>query len=241
MLYLMQPTVTVAAAPATDSYKIVFPENEALGCFDSGFYSPNLTDGRASPAEVQEVLRELYGTKGNVAASICWIIFVYMMIIFIGVFAFVFIMVVLIAKSMAFLPICLIGLVLIICASVYYLISAIQGINTGRNLKGKAIIDRYNPVFASRGLRWHIPSAFGWVELWKDYSSGSGATQAGHVQVGIGAQSYGQPSYQTGPTSTAIYQAPPMHQPQDANIYHAPSMEYGAQQGNQQYQANYYK
>jgi len=240
-LWLVNTQTSIVAAPSTDTFKIVFTENEPLGCFDSAFYSPNLTEGRANNAEIEAVLRELYECRGDLGKQICTTIFCYIMIIFFGVFVFVMLMVTLISKYLWMLPLFIIGIIGIVCFAVYYLINGITGANSSRNLKAKAVIDKYNPIFASRGLRWHIPASFpSWVELWKDYQNGQTAIQIGQPNI---ANTYGANTY--GGHNTAIYQPPHMHQPTDNNIYHAPTLNDAAQQEyaktHQTYQANYYQ
>ena len=189
----------VVPVPATSLYTIIFPQDFRL-LYDSSFYNPNLTEGRATKEEIDQLLREIEAVKkpfGKKITCALWLLLL-------GFLASI--------AMMIALPIMSVGpssydkwgrlvqtndngelfggifggLALMIFSIVYFAVYVVRN-----NRKSKAavqvLLDRINPDFNSRGLRWHLPLHFPrWIELWKDY--------------------VGQPAAYTPPAMTQQYQ-----------------------------------
>jgi hypothetical protein len=168
------PTIKV---PKTSPSVIIIPYEELGNKFDTSAYSPALTDGRASLEEINQVLNDLEATRAPFTSKILGNICYYILSTFLMIGA--------IALCAAFVKKHGKGmLVLIICSVVMYIAVIIVLTKRSKRLNAqliaecKAVADRHNSSFASRGLRWYVPSHFPrWVELWKDYNRGQAQTQ----------------------------------------------------------------
>jgi len=164
----------IIAIPPTTDYTIVFPHDAVGKRFDSGFYAPGLTDGRASREEIDQVLTEVENVRrplnGKIVSAVCCYIFG----LFAAVGGYVFLMVSMASEVPDMIPFFVIGFIGLIIALIWIFIARVKNVNVEMKTKCKAVVDRHNPNFASRGLRWHVPVHFPrWIELWKDYRAGN--------------------------------------------------------------------
>jgi len=177
----MSNQTATAGIPPTTQYTIIFPSPNFDSKFDFGFYSPNLTEGRASTQEITQVLSDIESTIKPFNEKIKkagFILLAYVILSFLPSVCLFFAKgdksAAFIVSIVAFCVGAIAGLVIWICY--------IQKVDAKMVPKCQEKIDRHNQDFVHRGLRWHLPTSFPrWVELWKDYSQPQG--------VGIG-QSY---------------------------------------------------
>lgn len=202
----------IIAIPPTTSFTVVFPYNQSAGTFDSGFYSPMLTDGRAVIDEINQVLREIEAAHKPCAQKIKSALICYILTLFLGVFGLMGA----VFTAPYYVAFAVIGYILFVIAVMVYYIVAVQKYTKESKRVCQAVCDRANQAFSYKGLRWHVPVHFPrWVELWKDY--------VGQGQMG---QMGAQPIYM-----------PPVHQQPSAN-YGGP---YPMGQPQPQYQNNFYQ
>ena len=94
----------------------------------------------------------------------------------------------------------------------------------------KALIDRVNPNFTNRGVRWHLPQHYPrWIELWKDYVG-----QAGVYTPPVTTQ-----QYQNYPVPTGVTYQMPGAQPQAYQNYGVQPQGYNNYNQQGQQFANY--
>jgi hypothetical protein len=222
----------IIAIPPTTAYTVVFPFDAAGKRFDTGFYSPGITDGRASAEEINHVLAEIENTRRPIAAKMVSAICCYIFSLFAVVGCYVFGMVSIAGTAPESIPFLVIGFIVAIVAVIWVFIARLKKVNEELRTKCKVVADRHNQNFASRGLRWHIPVHFPrWVELWKDYASQSGqgfpgpqpvymppvqqqpyANYGGPQQQNVGGQPQFQQNYyqnyQQGQTNNGMYIPP---------------------------------
>ena len=237
--------------PPTTQYTIVFPMNVWAKKYDSSFYNPGLTDGRATQEEIDQILREVQEIKKPFNRKLVCALWLYIL----GLIGCIALMILGIIDSVGTTEYVyvdgywetvendntgeLVGSILGGIFGAFFVIGIFvcyaTKINKASRVPIQALFDRVNPNFTSRGLRWHMPVHFPrWVELWKDY-------------VSLG-QPTGQPTYLP-PPMTQQYQnypdAPyqmPGTQPQDYQNYGVQPQGYQnyAQPGyNQQGQQNF--
>ncbi len=164
----------MAGIPPSSAYTLVFPSPNFDSKFDSSSYTPNLTDGKASTQEINQVLSYIETTIKPFNEKIKragYILLAYVILSFLPAAILFF------AKGdksppfivsiIAFCAGAIIGLVL--------WIAYINKVDAKMLPKCKEVVERHNQDFFSRGLRWHLPTSFPrWVELWKDYSQPQG-------------------------------------------------------------------
>jgi len=178
------------AIPPTTHFTVVFPYNQNENTFDSGFYSPFLTDGRAHLEEINRVLKEIETvlkpfTKKIVQAIICFIT-----TIFLALAGFLYFMICIAAYNNDLIVVGVISFAGTLIFSAIYILMTFYNSNKKSRVACQAVIDRANQqAFNHRGLRWHLPVHFPkWVELWKDYygqGQGQGQGQMGTQPVYI--------------------------------------------------------
>jgi len=160
----------IIVIPPTTPYTVVFPHSPVTGQFDTSFYSPMLTDGRAHPEEINRVLRELEAagiplTK-RYKANVCCFILTLMLSIF-AFMTFTFLMV---SVNPALIPIGVVLLAVVNILTGSNFMKKIKHHNVEFRRLSQEVIDRANQEFSYKGLRWVLPTLFPrWVELWKDY------------------------------------------------------------------------
>jgi len=210
-------TQIIIATPPTTDYTIVFPFDEGGKRFDSGFYSQGLTDGRVSIEEINHILAEVESTRRPIASKVWSAVCCYVVSLIAAVVIYVFSLMMVAESVPEFIPFLILIFIGSITGLVFALYKRLRGVTEEMKSKCKAVLDRHNPNFASRGLRWHIPVHFPrWVELWKDYKAGNNP----------------QPIYM-----------PPVNQQPYPNTYGAPNqnMNMGGQPQPQFQQQNYYE
>ena len=166
----MSAQTTPVAVPQTTEYTVVFPAIDFESKFDSSFYAPNLTDGRASVQEITQVLSDLESTRKPFVKQIrragCLIVS-YSVLSFL---AFLYFLLTMDAGSGGMIIAAIIAFFIGIIASLVILILYLKGVDAKMKPKCQETIDRHNQNFLPRGLRWHLPANFPkWIELWKDY------------------------------------------------------------------------
>ena len=174
--------------PPTSHYTVVFPLKTWSRVYDASSYNPAQAEGRATLEEVNQVLQEMYKiqkpfrTKVNLA-SFLYIIFLLASMILSGIaiansyddveacFAF--------GDNYCYwtkktnsgqLALSIIGGIFGIFVSSCIYIAIVVKVTRSSRVPARALFDRVNPNFATRGLRWQLPVHFPrWIELSKDY------------------------------------------------------------------------
>lgn len=191
--------------PPTTDLTIIFPLDAFARSYDSSFYSPVLTGGRASHEEINQILAEVQTIRKPYAKKVglflcCF--FFYLIACIFGLLLWDFNVDLSDGANVA------IGIVVFVAAVIVGMIVFIKTIKNmtieSRN-KVQDLFARVNANFTGRGLRWNAPVHFPrWVELWKDFNA-QNTNQPGYVppQVqpygtyGIPNQGVGaQPQYQ---------------------------------------------
>jgi len=217
-------TRVIINVPSSTQNCLVFPLNTSNQQFDTSFYNPGYTDGRAGIEEINQVVAEIQVARAPFVAKIKSAYCCYIAFIFIGLLAMVCLNGLLIASIGA--PGAGIGF---ICYIIFIFIrvstfrSTIAGISKDSKATCQKVIDKYSGSFTSRGLRWFLPVHFPlWIELHKDYM----------------LQTAGQPIYMP----PNMYQQPIPQQPQPQFQQPQPQYQQEPQpQFQNQYQDNYYQ
>jgi len=175
----------IIAIPPTTAYTVVFPFDAIGKRFDSGFYSPGVTDGRATIEEINHVLADIENTRRPIASKIMSAICCYIISLLAVVGCYVFGMVSIAGTSPESIPFLVIGFIVAVIAVIWVFIARVRKVNEELKTKCQEVANRHNQNFSSRGLRWHIPVHFPrWVELWKDYvNQGQGQNFPGQQPV----------------------------------------------------------
>jgi len=161
-------TYTFSVIPATSAQTVIFPKG--FSGFDSGSYVPIQTGGRAHIQEINQVLNELDAANKTKNPKILGAICLYIFLIFGIMILFILFIVFVAWKSTVVLMISIFGMIFGIFAVVFLLIKMISNANESAKNAAKAVVEKYQPAFESRGLRWHIPANFpNWVELHNDW------------------------------------------------------------------------
>jgi len=191
-----QPVVIIAIPPTT-STTVVFPSTADGRAFDSGFYSPGLTDGRASFEEINQFLSEINDvrakTQSQTTGDMCCRVIVFFFFIILYVLGMIFMT----QDNPELVPVGVIGFIILAVCLVIFQTKKLNRIRTEFQAKCQAIVNQHNQNFASRGLRWHLPVYFPrWVELWKDYSVNQGVIGQPFYLPPVNQQPYGVPVVQ---------------------------------------------
>ena len=197
----MSSQTTIVAVPPTTEYTVIFPSTDFEAKFDSSFYAPNLTDGRASTQEITQVLSDLESTRKPWTLKIRRAGYIMLLYVFLSFFTFLYFLLTVGGESGIFI-IGIIAYLVGIIAAVLILILYLKKVDGKMRPKCQETIDRHNQNFAPRGLRWHLSKDFPrWVELWKDYYQ-----PQGFRNQPIGVPQFGQNySYQQGQLSQNMY------------------------------------
>ncbi len=197
----MDNQTTTVAIPPTTEYTVIFPSSApTIGVeakFDSSFYAPNLTDGRASKQEIIQVLSDIESTLKPWADKIKRAGYYILAYVFLSFFAFLYFLLTAGGESLVFIigPVAFIlGIILSLVILIFYF----KNLDAKMRPKCQETIDRHNQSFLPRGLRWHLPCPNGfpkWIELWKDYSQPQGFVNQQPINVPQYGQNY---SYQQG-------------------------------------------
>ena len=124
----MNNQIVIAIPPTTD-YTIVFP-HDALGKrFDSGFYSPALTDGRAFPEEINQVLAEVETLRRPLAGKMCGALCCYIVSIIASVVVYVLFMVSMINNNSGLFPFLITGFISMIILIFWVFIVRVKNIH----------------------------------------------------------------------------------------------------------------
>jgi len=163
----------IIAIPPTTAYTVIFPFDAAGKRYDCGFYSPGLTDGRASAREINQVLAEIEATRASMASKIVRLVCLWILFIFVTVGLFVAGLLSTVGGSPGLIPFVVVGFFVLVILASYFMIKGLQKNSNEMKKKCQAVCEKHNEEgFAARGLRWHIPVMFPrWIELWKDYQS----------------------------------------------------------------------
>ena len=233
----------IVPVPATSLYTIVFPLDGFKSQYDASFYNPGLTDGRATQEELNQVLREVEAVKKPFSSKVVCALWLFLL----GFLASLAVMIAvpIICSGTGYfdeygyyhddtnvggmLAGIFGGLFAMIFVIVYFIVYANRKTKETR-VAVQALLDRVNPNFTSRGLRWHLPLHFPrWIELWKDYIG----------QAGV----YNPPTmtqqYQTYPAPTGATYQMPGAQPQAYQNYGVQPQGYNDYNQQTQQFANY--
>ncbi len=165
---------TIAIPPSTE-FTIVFPsmnfDSKLDSRFDSSFYSPNLTDGKALTQEISQFLNDIEKAIKPFTSKIRRALYYLLLYIVLSFFVLLYFILtrsgVLIRGS--------VGYIVGIVVSILILAVYVSKIEEKMILKCQETTQRLNNNFVSRGLRWHLPSRFPrWIELQKDYKKAQG-------------------------------------------------------------------
>jgi len=196
----------IVAAPASTAERLIFPLRNTE--FDSSFYNPSFTDGRAGTEEIRQVLTEIQAVRQPIFANLkkaqtCYVLFVVLSLL--AMFCLGFFLAVFIDPTVAFLSF-VIFLFLFVIASWNLRSKVLQAMKDSQAAVNQ-VLEKYSGSFSSRGLRWSLPAHFpSWIELHKDYLL---SQNAGGQPVYMPPNMYQQPA--------PIY--PAQGQPQFQNQY----------------------
>ncbi len=210
------PTRVVINVPSSTQNCLVFPLNTSNQQFDTSFYNPGYTDGRAGVEEINQVVAEIQVARAPFVAKIKSAYCCYIAFIFIGLLAMVCLNGFLIANmGPGGAGIGFICYIIFIFIRIGTFRSSIASISKESKATCQKVIDKYSGSFSSRGLRFFLPVHFPlWIELHKDYM----------------LQNPGQP----------IYMPPNMYQ-QPQPQFQQPQPQFQQPQTQTQYQDNYYQ
>jgi len=156
--------------PSTTAYTIVFPFDANEKNFDSSFYSPSLTDGKASQEEVNKILNEVEAERADVRNKFTPTarnLFILIQLCLVGVLLVAFLSP---EEGVSVTSYVILGLLGAFFVAIGILVYKFVTYKKEMRVKCRNVIDKHNESFASKGLRWHIPNMFPkWIELWKDY------------------------------------------------------------------------
>jgi len=199
-------SIRIIQVPPTTDTCIVFPSHEPNETFDRNFYSPLLTERRASvedinnmPTQFEAIIREAR-TENRICSGLSFLFTI-------GGFAVTALLMFSIFSSdpssskMFVAPI-----VLMLLVAVFAILVTKCGKATVENarINCQQIINRNNQ-FKAVGLRWNLPMNFPhWVELWRDYRGAPGHHQ--NFQIG---PNYPHPQYPNSYPQHAGFYAPP--------------------------------
>jgi len=167
-----------AKIPTTSSRTIIFPHSEMIDGFDSSYYSQILTNGRASPEEIEKVLEDAnrnrvkFKTKFKVLACSFFLLVVLLSIALVLILEWY-------VSDQFFIWYLSGGIAVIFLVFTFgfYILFKYQSRCSIRCKKAaKSVIENHNEeTFRKRGLRWVVPEAFpAWMELWKEYDEEDG-------------------------------------------------------------------
>jgi len=156
--------------PITNPYTIIFPGDKNTKGFDVGAYNPALTDGRASNEEINQALKEIESVRRPFYKKMLVSISTYVFALIFGVIAYIGLTSYLNKNHSTFANYLIYPFIIYIFGSVVFFIMSIKKNRMNGRKAALEIVSKYNLIFASKGLRWHLPVHFPkWVELWKDY------------------------------------------------------------------------
>jgi len=175
---------------------VTFPFDEPEAKFDSSFYRPEFTDGRASEEEINTVLRDLDGVMGPMIAKLKAAgrnVVISQFVMFAIAFVFFYLADKINPYFLALGILCLLYAAIGPCIIMKMLISQ----NYQQLVaKSQVIVDKHNQNLASRGLRWDLSPYFPKrIELRKDYNS---QVTGDHTTIDVSQvnqQSYGGQQY----------------------------------------------
>ena len=190
----------VVPIPTTSLYTVVFPLEVRRSQYDTSFYNPGLTDGRATQEELNQVLREVEAIKNPFSKKLTCALWLFIFGFFTSLVVMITVPVICSGNpyydnygyyhddtNVGGMFAGIFGGLFTMIFVIVYLIIFISRNTKKSRAAVQTILDRVNPNFTSRGLRWHLPLHFPrWIELWKDY--------------------VGQASVYTPPTMTQQYQ-----------------------------------
>jgi len=196
--------------PPTTAYTIIFPFDANDKNFDSSFYSPDLTNGKLSQEEVYQTLKEVEAERADVRNKFVPIarnLFILTQLCLLGMLLIAFLSP---EESVNVTSYIILGLLGAFFGAIGILVYKFVMHKKEMKLKCRNVIDKHNQSFASKGLRWHIPSMFPkWIELWKDYQiQGFGIDVT--PPVGNAGQQIENNNYPEG-QSDNMYTPPPSH------------------------------
>ena len=164
----------ILTVPPTTLTTIIFPFDHTEKSFDSGFYTPGLTDGRTSMEEITNILKEVATTRNTISTKI-WPTSFCFLITFLGsIAAFTCSMIAWSDVMVDFIALSIISFLAVLIAIFVLFLVQISKITNEVKAECKMVAEKHNQIFASRGLRWNIPRDFPtWIELCKDYRTGN--------------------------------------------------------------------
>jgi len=180
----------IIVVPPTTSITVIFPFNAADKKFDSSFYSPALTDGRASFEEISQFLAEIEAVRPTAASqggpSACRLFCLFLLLI-LWIARFILQT----HMNVDLIPFAIVFVVILVIFVIIILVLSSGGTRNESQAKCQAIVEKYNQNLASRGLRWYLPVSFPqWVELWKDYPQNQGAISQPISMPSVNQQPY---------------------------------------------------
>ena len=199
--------VNIVMAPPTTTYTIAFLYNDLFRSFNTAFYSPAITEGRASSEEINQVLKEIITVNEpflkKLKAYICCFALTTLLSSFGIIPFFIFVA----PMNVVLIPISVALYFFLVVGSLFIFLKAVKRYNKDVRRVSQVVVDKANQEFNHRGLRWVLPKQFPkWVELWKDYQGQGGMTQPIYMfpmnqqlyanYDGAANQMAGQPQYQ---------------------------------------------
>jgi len=163
-----------AVIPPTTQRTIVFPLKITFATnstFDSSFYNPMLTDGRAHLEEVNHVLREIETTQISSLSKMWRGFYCFIAALMVAVFVLTpLIIYAFVSRNFVLAAIAILVDIVLYTIPGFFFTKYVK--RTIQNAKKNClvVVERINQEFSPKGLRWHLPDQFPkWIELWKDY------------------------------------------------------------------------
>jgi len=175
------------AVPPTTDMGLVFPFDRRSSKFDRSFYSPALTDGRASSEQIETFLKgvEKLIKKKSRGIKLFMGLFIFFVITgFLGLFC-VISDIDYLDESTDIDDLFTYFMGYLLAVIFYALLLQLYIRRKQRKAKKsvKSYMKKNGQAFNEQGLRWNAPMFFPqWIELWKDYKGMPGFTQSAPVQ-----------------------------------------------------------
>jgi hypothetical protein len=170
---------TMIITPPTTDNVLVFPYDKSKNKFDRNFYSPVLTDGRASCEQLnhflEKVERILKKKSRQVAIASCILAYVLFASIGVLIFSLMGGLDNLVEDEIDYDDPDTIFFMLFAVLFISFLSSfGFKAFVTRKDRKAqkkiKSLVEKSSQAFNTLGLRWNMPLRFPlWIELWKDY------------------------------------------------------------------------
>jgi len=156
------------AVPPTTELTVVFPLKS--GKFDTSNYFQVQTDDKATPDEVNLVLKEINEARlpaqRKYDITLCFFI-LFIIALFAG---FIIAIILIIPKNPIFVPVIFICEALLVIVGLFFFIMTLNSLRKKQQTLVQEVVERHNQAFATRGLKWKVPFHFPrWMELSNEY------------------------------------------------------------------------